>query len=104
MSSIQTIQVHTAPAYEVSIGGGLLPACGQYLRKVLAPCRAAVITDSTVAPLYLKTVTDSLTSAGFAVCFHIFPAGEGNKNFTTLAAILEFLAEQHLTRTDCVVA
>ena len=104
MSSIQTIQVHTSPAYEVSIGGGLLKTCGQRLRKVLAPCRAAVITDSTVAPLYLKTVTDSLTSAGFAVCFHIFPAGEGSKNFTTLAAILEFLAEQHLTRTDCVVA
>ncbi|MCF2663044.1 3-dehydroquinate synthase [Oscillibacter valericigenes] len=104
MSSIQTIEVHTTPAYEVSIGGGLLSDCGQHLRKVLAPCRAAVITDSTVAPLYLKTVTDSLTAAGFAVCFHIFPAGEGSKNFTTLAAILEFLAEQHLTRTDCVIA
>lgn len=104
MSSIQTIQVHTTPAYEVSIGGGLLSACGQHLRKVLAPCRVAVITDSTVAPLYLKTVTSSLKSAGFTVCSYIFPAGEGSKNFTTLASILEFLAEQHLTRTDCVAA
>lgn len=104
MSSIQTIQVHTAPAYEVSIGGGLLTACGQRLREVLAPCRVAVITDSTVAPLYLKTVTGSLEDAGFTVCSYIFPSGEGSKNFTTLAAILEFLAEQHLTRTDCVAA
>ena len=104
MSSIQTIQVHTAPAYEVSIGGGLLTACGQRLREVLAPCRVAVITDSTVAPLYLKTVTGCLEGAGFTVCSYIFPAGEGSKNFTTLAAILEFLAEQHLTRTDCVAA
>ena len=104
MSSIQTIQVHTAPAYEVSIGGGLLTACGQRLREVLAPCRVAVITDSTVAPLYLKTVTGSLEDAGFTVCSYIFHAGEGSKNFTTLAAILEFLAEQHLTRTDCVAA
>ena len=104
MSSIQTIQVHTAPAYEVSIGGGLLTACGQRLREVLAPCRVAVITDSTVAPLYLKTETGSLEDAGFTVCSYIFPAGEGSKNFTTLAAILEFLAEQHLTRTDCVAA
>ena len=104
MSSIQTIQVHTAPAYAVSIGGGLLTACGQRLREVLAPCRVAVITDSTVAPLYLKTVTGSLEDAGFTVCSYIFPAGEGSKNFTTLAAILEFLAEQHLTRTDCVAA
>ena len=68
MSSIQTIQVHTAPAYEVSIGGGLLHTCGQCLREVLAPCRVAVITDSTVAPLYLKTVTGSLEGAGFTVC------------------------------------
>ena len=104
MSSIQTIQVHTAPAYEVSIGGGLLHTCGQRLREVLAPCRVAVITDSTVAPLYLKTVTGSLEGAGFTVCSYIFPAGEGSKNFTTLSAILEFLAEQHLTRTDCVAA
>ena len=104
MSSIQTIQVHTAPAYEVSIGGGLLHTCGQRLREVLAPCRVAVITDSTVAPLYLKTVTGSLEGAGFTVCSYIFPAGEGSKNFTTLSAILEFLAKQRLTRTDCVAA
>ena len=104
MSSIQTIQVHTAPAYEVSIGGGLLHTCGQRLREVLAPCRVAVITDSTVAPLYLKTVTGSLEGAGFTVCSYIFPAGEGSKNLTTLASILEFLAEQRLTRTDCVAA
>ena len=104
MSSIQTIQVHTAPAYEVSIGGGLLHTCGQRLREVLVPCRVAVVTDSTVAPLYLKTVTGSLEGAGFTVCSYTFPAGEGSKNFTTLAAILEFLAEQRLTRTDCIAA
>ena len=104
MSSIQTIQVHTSPAYGVSIGGGLLQSCGQHLREVLAPCRVAVITDSTVAPLYLETVTGSLSAAGFTVCSYIFPAGESSKNFTTLAAILEFLAQQRLTRTDCVVA
>ena len=104
MSSIQTIQVHTAPAYEVSIGGGLLHTCGQRLREVLAPCRVAVITDSTVAPLYLKAVTGSLEGAGFTVCSYIFPAGEGSKNFTTLSAILEFLAKQRLTRTDCIAA
>ena len=104
MSSIQTIQVHTAPAYEVFIGGGLLHTCGQHLRKVLAPCRVAVITDSTVASLYLETVTGSLEAAGFTVCSYMFPAGEGSKNLETLSSILEFLAEQRLTRTDCVVA
>lgn len=102
--SIQTIQVRTAPPYAVSIGPGLLHACGQRLREALGPCHAAVVTDSTVAPLYLGVVTRSLQLAGFAVSSYVFPAGEAHKNFETLSGILEFLAEERLTRTDCVVA
>ncbi|MBE6996311.1 MAG: 3-dehydroquinate synthase [Ruminococcaceae bacterium] len=103
-NSIQTIQVHTSPAYAVSIGGGLLHTCGQRLKEVLTSCHVAVITDSTVAPLYLDTVCGSLRSAGFAVSSYIFPAGEQHKHIGTFADILEFLAGQRLTRTDCIVA
>ena len=102
--SIQTIPVRTAPGYTVSIGPGLLTSCGQRLREVLGPCRAAVIADSTVAPLYAPTVTASLSAAGFSVCSYQFPAGEAQKNLSTLSEILEFLAQEHLTRSDCVVA
>ena len=103
-NSIKTVQVHTVPAYEVSIGGGLLHTCGQRLAQVLASCHVAVITDSTVASFYLDTVCKSLRGAGFAVSSHVFPAGEANKTVDTLADILEFMAERRLTRTDCVVA
>ena len=102
--SIQTILVRTAPGYTVSIGPGLLTSCGQRLREVLGPCRAAVIADSTVAPLYAPAVTASLSAAGFSVCSYQFPAGEAHKNLSTLSEILEFLAREHLTRSDCVVA
>ena len=102
--SIRTIQVHTRPAYTVSIGSGLLSQCGQQLRDVLPLCHVAVITDSTVAPLYLETVKQSLLAAGFTVSAYVFPAGEAHKNLETLSGILEFLAEAHLTRTDCVAA
>lgn len=104
MSSVQTIEVHTAPAYEVTIGAGLRRDCGARLKAVLGGCRIAVAADSNVAPLYLETVCASLRDAGFAVCSYVFPAGEAHKNFTTLSAILEFLAESQLTRTDCVAA
>ena len=104
MSSVQTIEIHTAPAYEVTIGAGLLRDCGARLKTVLGGCRIAVAADSNVAPLYLETVCASLRDAGFAVCSYVFPAGEAHKNFTTLSAILEFLAESQLTRTDCVAA
>ena len=102
--SIRTIQVNTSPAYEVSIGGGLLHTCGQYLREILAPCHVAVITDSTVASFYLDTVVSSLKVSDFTVSSYVFPAGEASKTMDTLAEILEFLAEERLTRTDCIVA
>lgn len=101
---IHTIQVHTSPAYEVSIGSGLLKSCGAALRGLLPDCRVAVIADSTVASLYLDTVCSSLRSSGFGVVSFVFPAGESSKNLETLADILEFLAEEHLTRGDCIVA
>ena len=104
MSSIRTIQVHTSPAYPVAIGSGLLARCGPQLRELLGACHMAVIADSTVAPLYLETVTGSLRAAGFTVSSFVFPAGEGSKNLSTLSTILEALAEARLTRTDCVAA
>ena len=102
--SIRTIPVRTSPAYSVQIGPGLLGRCGSLLQDMLAPCRMAVITDDTVAPLYLERVVRSLSGAGFAVVSYVFPAGESHKNMDTLSAILEFLAREHLTRTDCVAA
>lgn len=103
-SSLHTIPVHTAPPYQVAVGSGLLAACGPRLREVLSPCRIAVITDSHVAPLYLERVCESLQSAGFSVVSRVVPAGEQHKTMATLAQLLEFLAEEHLTRTDCVAA
>lgn len=102
--SIRTIPVRTSPAYTVQIAPGLLNRCGSLLQAMLPPCRMAVVTDSTVAPLYLERVVRSLTDAGFAVVSYVFPAGEAHKNMDTLSAILEFLAREHLTRTDCVAA
>ena len=102
--SIRTIPVSAAPAYEVSIGPGLLQTCGQRFKPLLGECRVAVITDTTVAPLYLETVLQSLEQADFATCSHVFPAGEGHKTLATLSDLLEFLASEHLTRTDCVAA
>ena len=103
-SCLQQIPVHTAPLYQVTVGPGLLPTCGPRLQEVLSPCRIAVITDSHVAPLYLERVCESLQSAGFSVVSRVVPAGEQHKTMATLAQLLEFLAEEHLTRTDCVAA
>ncbi|MBP3485418.1 MAG: 3-dehydroquinate synthase [Oscillospiraceae bacterium] len=103
-NTVNTIRVHVDPPYTVSIGSGLLARCGELLRPVLGDCRLCVVADSNVAPLYLDTVTESLRGAGYAVSTCLYPAGEAHKNLETLSSILEFLAAEHLTRSDCVVA
>ena len=101
---MRTIPVKTNPPYTVTIGPGLLRDCGARLRERIPPCHMAVVTDSIVGPLYLETVTESLSAAGYAVSTFEFPAGEESKNVSTLSDILEFLARQRLTRSDCLIA
>ena len=101
---MRTIPVKTNPPYTVTIGPGLLRDCGARLRERIPPCHMAVVTDSIVGPLYLETVTASLSAAGYAVSTFEFPAGEESKNVSTLSDILEFLARERLTRSDCLIA
>lgn len=98
------IHVEASTAYNVHIGEGLRHDCGRLLAELHPACKVAIITDSNVAPLYLGDVASSLESAGFESVSYVFPAGEASKNLTTLGRILEFLAEEHLTRTDLVLA
>lgn len=100
----RTVRINTKKSYDVSIGPGLLRDCGGILRAAVGPCRAAVVTDSVVEKLYLPTVEKSLREAGLKICAFSFPAGEQSKNMAVLSDLLEFLAENRLTRTDCVVA
>ena len=98
------VTVSTRPAYDVCIGEGLLAHAGEHMRNALRPCRAAIITDTTVDALYGQTVENSLRAAGFDPVRYAFPAGEIHKRLSTLEDILEFLAESQMTRTDLVVA
>lgn len=98
------IPIAVSPAYDVIIRPGILREAGARLAALFPACRAALLCDTNVAPLYLDTVKESLESAGFEVFPFVFPAGEEQKNLKTLSDILEFMAEQRLTRSDCVIA
>ncbi|MEG2000522.1 MAG: 3-dehydroquinate synthase [Evtepia sp.] len=63
-----------------------------------------VVTDTQVAPLYLEEAATSLKRAGFAVLSFVFPAGEQSKSGKTYFELLEFLAQNQITRTDGLVA
>lgn len=101
---MNTVSVQASKTYSVLIGHNLLAQIGAYIQNVHGPCKAAIVSDSNVWPLYGDTVQQSLESAGYQVCSYIFPAGEASKNMDTYSSIVNFLAEHQLTRSDLVIA
>jgi len=101
---MKTITVSASRCYEVKIGQGLLDALGAEAAAVLRPGKAAIVSDSNVWPLYGDRAAASLCSAGFQTVSYVFPAGEESKNGNTYLALLNFLAENHITRSDCILA
>ena len=101
---MNTISVRASKEYSVIIGSGLHSQLGDHLRSLNKSGKTAIISDSNVWPLYGETVTAALLNADFEVCSYVFPAGEDSKNGNTFLSILNFLAENKLTRTDCVIA
>lgn len=99
-----TIKVNAGKPYNVKIGAGILSSIGEDVRALMGGIRAAVITDSNVAPLYLDGVLKNLEGAGYETDSFVFKSGEESKNAETLVEILEFLAMMGYTRTDVVIA
>jgi len=95
-----------ARSYPIVIGAGWLRALGERLREVIGrkAIRAAVVSDSRVAPLYVPTVAGSLREAGFAVSEIQIPEGEQHKNLAWLALVYDRLVESQIERSSPVVA
>lgn len=101
---MKTVTVTASKTYEVLIGQGLLADIGQHTLSVKKACKAAIVSDSNVWPIYGHTVKSSLEHAGFEVIHYVFPAGEASKNGNTYLEILNFLATHQMTRSDLLVA
>ena len=71
-----TFPVNTPHPYPVTIEKGLLHTVGERLLPLHPPCRAAVLADETVFPLYGPAVMQSLEGAGYRPTRLSLPAGE----------------------------
>ena len=101
---MKKVTVNASRVYDIIIDKGILECAGELCAAVKKPCRAAVLTDSNVAPLYLERLERSLTSAGYKVVSYTIPAGEASKSAESYIAFLSFLAQNKITRSDCLVA
>ncbi|MBR2620493.1 MAG: 3-dehydroquinate synthase [Firmicutes bacterium] len=100
------LTVNASRKYDVVMERGALVKAGEYIGKSNGR-KVCIITDDNVDRLYGQpehALWASLTSAGFDVYKYVFPGGEDHKNMSTVAGILEFLAEQSFTRSDLLLA
>jgi 3-dehydroquinate synthase len=99
-----SISVNTGKPYQVHIGTGLLRRTGELLSARGLRGKCVLLSDDCVFSLHGETAKSSLAEAGFDVLTYTFPHGEKSKNMQTVSDILEFLAENSLTRADMIVA
>lgn len=101
---MKQVEISTGKSYKVLIGNGILSDSGRLIAEVSHAKTAAIVTDDIVNLLYADTLEASLKSAGFNTVKFVFPNGEGSKNINTYSDMLEFMAENRLTRSDLIVA
>uniref|UniRef100_A0A6M2ER86 3-dehydroquinate synthase, chloroplastic n=1 Tax=Populus davidiana TaxID=266767 RepID=A0A6M2ER86_9ROSI len=92
-------------SYPIYIGSGLLDQ-PELLQRHVHGKRVLVVTNSTVAPLYLDKVVDALTrgNPNVSVDSVILPDGEKYKNMETLMKVFDKAIESRLDRRCTFVA
>src|SRR5690606_28851126 len=99
---MQTLTVDLGErSYPIYIGEGLL-ARGDLFTSHLAGRQVAIVTNETVAPLYLDALRRSLD--GRDVMSVVLPDGEGFKTWETLQLIFDGLLQARHDRKTTVVA
>lgn len=101
---MNTVTVSASKTYDILIGSNILSSLGSHVKSLGKVQKVCVVSESTVFPLYGEAVKQELEQAGFAVSTFVFPAGEASKNGTVFLALLNFLAENRLTRSDLIAA
>ena len=101
---MRTVHVEASRSYDVLIGEGLLADLGSHAAAMKKVRKVCIVSDSNVWSIWGSAAKNSLLDAGLDTVEFIFPAGEPSKNTATYLNLLNFLAENRLTRTDLIVA
>ena len=90
-------------SYPILIGGGLLSRADLILPFLRTP-RVALVSNITVAPLYLDVVATALQTVGVGVTPIILADGEAHKNWESLNLIYDALLASRCDRSTTIVA
>ncbi len=88
-------------SYPIHVGRGLIESAELL---VLRQPKAAIVSNTTVAPLYLQRLADPLRRAGVEVVEMVLPDGERFKDWRTLNSIFDGLLERRCERSTTLIA
>lgn len=101
---MQTLKVELANrSYPIHIGRSLINDASLILPH-LKRKHVAIVTNTTVAPLYLEKLTTALQVAGVKIIPIILPDGEAYKNTETLNTIYDVLLQNRCERSTTLIA
>jgi 3-dehydroquinate synthetase len=101
---MQTLTVDLGDrSYPIHIGAGLLDRADLIVPHLVQK-RVAIVTNTTVGPLYLARLTATLEGAGVRVLPIVLPDGEAYKNWETLNSIFDALITDRAERKTTLVA
>ena len=86
---------------EIHIETGLLDRAGAVILETFSPSRVHIVSDSTVAPLYLEKLEKQFS---LPVTHTVIPAGEEHKHLSTVEGIYHDLLAAGMTRKDLIIA
>jgi 3-dehydroquinate synthase len=90
-------------SYPILIGAGLLSRIDLILPHLGRP-RVALVSNTTVAPLYMDPLVRGLEKAGVGVTPVILPDGEVHKNWESLNLIYDALLANRCDRSTTIIA
>lgn len=101
---MQTLTINLKErSYPILIGPSLLDDAWGFIPNCLGK-KACIISNETVAPIYLARVRAGLTKVGAGTTALVLPDGEAYKNGETLNKIYDHLLMERCDRTTTVIA
>ena len=88
-------------SYPIFVDSGLLSR-REIFQQYVSANEVMVVTDETVAPLYLDILLNTLS--GFNVTCHVLPDGEEHKSLATLAELLDTMVAAPCSRETTLIA
>jgi 3-dehydroquinate synthase len=102
---METVRVELGSrSYDIVVGAGIMSQAGRLMAPVLARPNAIIVSDETVAGLYLDPLAAALKSANIAFRSIVLPPGEQTKDFAHLQGLLEGMLEARVDRQTTVIA